>query len=44
MEALPAQGMQGVGRVGYLLDPEQNVFGLVSPFMSDGTIGMGGGS
>ena len=43
-EALPAQDMQGVGRVGYLLDPDNNVFGLISPVMSDGTVGMGGGS
>ena len=43
-EALPAQDMQGVGRVGYLLDPDNNIFGLISPVMSDGTVGMGGGS
>ena len=43
-EALPAQDMQGVGRVGYLLDPDNNVFGLISAVMSDGTVGMGGGS
>jgi hypothetical protein len=43
-EALPAQDMQGVGRVGYLLDPDNNVFGLISAVMSDGTTGMGGGS
>ncbi len=42
-EALPAQDMQGVGRVGYLLDPDNNVFGLISSVMSDGTTGMGGG-
>ena len=35
--------MQGVGRVGYLLDPDDNIFGLISPVMSDGTVGMGGG-
>jgi uncharacterized protein len=33
--------MQGVGRVGYLLDPDGNVFGLISAVMSDGTTGMG---
>jgi len=43
-EALPAQDMEGVGRVAYLLDPDNNVFGLISPIMSDGTVGMGGGS
>ena len=42
-EALPAQDMQGVGRVGYLLDPDNNVFGLISAVMSDGTTAMGGG-
>ena len=43
-EALPAQDMEGVGRVAYLLDPDNNVFGLISPVMSDGTVGMGGDS
>jgi predicted enzyme related to lactoylglutathione lyase len=43
-EALPATDMQGVGRVGYLLDPDNNVFGLISPVMSDGTVAMGGGA
>ena len=28
------------GRVGYLLDPDGNVFGLISPVMSDGTRAM----
>lgn len=41
-EALPATDMQGVGRVGYLLDPDNNVFGMISAVMSDGTTGMGG--
>ena len=40
-EALAAADMQGVGRVGYLLDPDNNVFGLISAVMSDGTTGMG---
>ena len=44
MEALPAQDMPGIGRVGYLLDPDNNVFGLISPTMSDGTIEMGAGA
>jgi predicted enzyme related to lactoylglutathione lyase len=43
-EALPAQDYPGVGRVGYLLDPDNNVFGMISAVMSDGTTGMGGGS
>ena len=36
-EALPLGDMQGVGRIGYLLDPDGNVFGLISPVLSDGT-------
>lgn len=43
-EALAANDMPGVGRLGYLLDPDGNVFGLISPIMSDGTRGMGGGA
>jgi len=43
VEALPPQDWPGVGRLGYLLDPDNNVFGLISPIMSDGTTGMGGG-
>ena len=42
-EAMAAQEWPGVGRVGYLLDPDNNVFGLISSVMSDGTRGMGGG-
>ena len=42
MEALPAEDYPGVGRVGYLLDPDNNVFGMISAVMSDGTSGMGG--
>lgn len=41
-EALPASDMPGVGRLGYLLDPDGNVFGLISPFLSDGTNAMEG--
>jgi uncharacterized protein len=41
-EALPASDMPGIGRLGYLLDPDNNVFGLISSTMSDGTTGMGG--
>jgi predicted enzyme related to lactoylglutathione lyase len=40
-EVLPAADMPGVGRVGYLLDPDNNMFGLISPVMSDGTSAMG---
>ena len=36
-EALPLTDMQGVGRLGYLLDPDGNVFGLLSPVLSDGS-------
>ena len=41
-EALPLTDMQGVGRLGYLLDPDGNVFGVISPVLSDGTDVMGG--
>jgi predicted enzyme related to lactoylglutathione lyase len=41
-EALPLADMEGVGRVGYLLDPDGNVFGLISPVMSDGRDAMAG--
>jgi predicted enzyme related to lactoylglutathione lyase len=41
-EALQLEDMQGIGRVGYLLDPDGNVFGLISPILSDGTNVMGG--
>jgi hypothetical protein len=36
-EALPLSDMPGVGRLGYLLDPDGNVFGLISPTLADGT-------
>lgn len=41
-EALPATDWPGIGRGGYLLDPDNNVFGLISPILSDGTRAMGG--
>ena len=41
-EALAASDMPGIGRLGYLLDPDNNVFGVISPVMSDGTNAMGG--
>lgn len=36
-EAVAPNDMQGVGRLAYLLDPDGNVFGLISPVLSDGT-------
>jgi len=43
-EAMAAQDMPSIGRVGYLLDPDNNVFGLISPVLSDGTNVMGAGA
>ena len=43
-EALPATDFPGIGRGGYLLDPDNNIFGLISPVMSDGTVAMGEGA
>ncbi|MGW5240184.1 VOC family protein [Monashia sp. NPDC004114] len=43
IEALPLADMEGIGRVGYLLDPDGNVFGLISPVLSDGRNVMSGG-
>ncbi len=40
--ALALTDMPGVGRLGYLLDPDGNVFGLLSPVLSDGTDVMAG--
>ena len=40
--AVPLEDMQGVGRVGYLRDPDGNVLGLISPVLSDGTDTMAG--
>jgi predicted enzyme related to lactoylglutathione lyase len=36
-EALPLADMAGVGRIGYLLDPDGNVFGLISAVLSEST-------
>lgn len=36
-EALPPDDLPGVGRLAYLLDPDHNVFGFLSPVLSDGT-------
>ena len=41
-EAVALEDMEGIGRGGYLLDPDGNVFGLMSPVLSDGTVAMGG--
>lgn len=41
-EALALSDMEGIGRVGYLLDPDGNVFGLISPVLADGTNVMAG--
>ncbi|HEU0236072.1 MAG TPA: VOC family protein [Candidatus Limnocylindrales bacterium] len=43
-EALPATDYPGIGRGGYLIDPDGNVFGLISPVMSDGSVAMGAGA
>ncbi len=42
-EALPATDWPGIGRGGSLIDPAGNVFGLISPVLSDGTVAMGAG-
>lgn len=39
-EAVPLEDWPGVGRGGYLLDPDGNVFGIISPVLSDGTRAM----
>ncbi|MFA4840409.1 MAG: VOC family protein [Agrococcus sp.] len=36
-EAVPPEDLEGVGRVGYLRDPDGNVFGMISEALSDGT-------
>ena len=36
-EALPPDDMPGVGRLAYLVDPDGNIFGFLSPVLSDGT-------
>ena len=35
-EAVPAEDMEGIGRGGYLLDPDGNLLGMLSPVLSDG--------
>jgi len=39
-EALPPEDMEGVGRGAYLHDPDGNLFGIITPMMSDGTKAM----
>lgn len=36
-EALPPDDMPSIGRLAYLRDPDGNVFGIISPVLSDGT-------
>ncbi|GEK79248.1 VOC family protein [Agrococcus baldri] len=36
-QAVPPYDMAGVGRIAYLVDPDGNVFGLISEVLSDGT-------
>ena len=40
----PPEDTPGVGRTATLLDPDGNLFGLISPVMSDGTTAMGPGT
>ncbi len=35
--AMAPDDMPGVGRLAYLIDPDGNVFGFISPVLSDGT-------
>jgi predicted enzyme related to lactoylglutathione lyase len=37
MEAVAPEDLQGVGRVGYLRDPDGNLFGVISEVLSDGS-------
>ena len=37
VDAMPPDDMPGVGRLAYLIDPDGNVFGFISPVLSDGT-------
>jgi predicted enzyme related to lactoylglutathione lyase len=36
-ESVPAEDMAGIGRVGYLRDPDGNVLGVISVALSDGS-------
>ncbi len=35
--ALPPADLSGVGRLAYLIDPDGNILGFISPVLSDGT-------
>lgn len=37
VEVVAPEDLEGVGRVGYLRDPDGNVFGMISEVLSDGT-------
>lgn len=39
-EEMAAEDWPGIGRCGYLLDPDGNLFGLITPILSDGTNAM----
>ena len=38
---MPATDWPGIGRAGYLRDPDGNIFGNLSPVLPDGTTAMG---
>ena len=40
-DAMAPADMPGVGRLAYLLDPDNNLFGFLSPTLSDGSTAMG---
>lgn len=40
VDAVAPNDMPGVGRLAYLIDPDGNIFGFISPIMSDGTSAM----
>lgn len=42
--AAPPTDWAGIGRGAYILDPDGNLFGLISPVLSDGTVAMGEGA
>ncbi len=42
--ALPPTDMAGVGRLAYLIDPDGNIFGFISPVLSDGSDVMAAGA
>lgn len=39
--ALAPDDLPGVGRLAYLVDPDGNIFGFLSPILSDGSSAMG---